>query len=861
MTYRLSYFAVAATGIIASLSIVSAAHAQMPGMRAATPADCAHMEKAFRGGGASTGGMDVRAMMAAMGCRPPDAPAPERTAATADCASFRQTLANFEGGDWLGPAPVEASRMLAGACRETAGSAAEQRARAGWLSFGEGRFAESADAFRDAAAQAPTDGARIRYTIERGKSLLAAGRAAEALGVVEKVLTELPAAAPEREPKRGISNMDEARADARREDQRRARIEQRIEVLVLLGVAHLNANDVPAALARLREAEKITQARAKAQGGAEMTQPLDDRYGASALAVALQRAGRTDEARAILERMVGGREQFIEVTEQLQQAMPFMQQTMSSLGFGGLFDSAQLNRSMGGVDSAKLMSGEVLGLPLACSLLEEIHVSANRAEMALEVAERCRGRALARTLANRAFQRNAPVSLPSQQEVDAYARQHRVSAAAASEALARERLSNPQAQAASLPATIVDMRRMAAERKATLVIYSIVYAPNRLPSRMPDRETGITIWVVAPEGTVAVRRRSFEGILPEGTLSLTSAALRAHDALGVPGRGAAAMTTAERGRPETKRATLDLKRFYRILVEPVEDLLPAQEGARLIFIPQGPLFLVPFAALENAQGAPLVARYSISMAPSLQTLALTGARRQASRTSGPALIVGNPTMPRYSPAPGQPPIVIAPLPGAEQEAQAIAALLKTSFLTGAAATKPAVLGRARDARFVHLATHGFLDDFADRGQQGANPNFRETPMESRAEGGIKTPGMLALAPSGTDSGMLTADEIAAATTGAELVVMSACGSGQGVINDDGVIGLSRAWMAAGAPSVMVSLWAIPDEPTRDLMVDFYRRLTAGSGKAEALRGAMLATRAKHPNPVNWAAFVLLGEPD
>jgi len=59
----------------------------------------------------------------------------------------------------------------------------------------------------------------------------------------------------------------------------------------------------------------------------------------------------------------------------------------------------------------------------------------------------------------------------------------------------------------------------------------------------------------------------------------------------------------------------------------------------------------------------------------------------------------------------------------------------------------------------------------------------------------------------------------------------------------------------------VSLWSIPDEPTRDLMVEFYRRLAGGSGKAEALRGAMLATRAQYPSPVNWAAFVLLGEPD
>ena len=134
-------------------------------------------------------------------------------------------------------------------------------------------------------------------------------------------------------------------------------------------------------------------------------------------------------------------------------------------------------------------------------------------------------------------------------------------------------------------------------------------------------------------------------------------------------------------------------------------------------------------------------------------------------------------------------------------------------------------------------------------------------FDQTAEGGAKTPGLLALAPSGSDSGMLTADEIAQSTTKAELVVMSACDSGRGAINDDGVIGLSRAWMAAGAPSVMVTLWTIPDDATKDLMVTFYQQLAAGTRKAEALRLAMLAARAKYPDPFNWAAFMLIGEPD
>jgi CHAT domain-containing protein/tetratricopeptide (TPR) repeat protein len=829
-------------GIVATAAIVVSAHAQViqlpPGTqgRGSAPAvDCKQLEEAYRsaGSGASAGGFDLRGLMALMGCRPPAEARQEKSAPTADCRIYRDVLADLEGvnSDWLGPLPVMAARALAERCGDTGASGVEQKARAGLLRFGEGRFSESAEAFRD-AAQATSDTERMRYIVEMGKSLLAAGRTNDAQKIFAGALTGVPAGSA-----------------------------MRVELLVLLGIVALETNDVPSALDRLLEAEKITQARAQAQRVEVTFNPAFYRH-APYLGMALQRAGRTDEARAILDRIIRGREQFVGMADQTQQMLPMMQQAMGSLGLGNLLNSPETTRGFANIETSKLMMGEILALNLACSLLEEINLGANLADNALEVAERCRGRALARLLANRAFHRIAAAALPSHAEIEAYARQHRMEYGKAGQELTKERMSNPQAEAASRPATIADIRRMAAERKATLVVYSIVYAPDRLPNRMPDRETGITIWVVAPEGSVAVRRKSFDGALPEGTLSLTSAALRAHEALGVPGRGASANPSTDRGQPRTNRAMLELRRFYRLLIEPVEDLLPAHEGARLLFVPQGPLFLVPFAALENSQGAPLIGRYSISVTPSLQTLALTAARRQASRATGPALIVGNPVMPRYSSAPGKPPIDIPPLPGAEEEATAIAKLLKTTPMTGAAATKATVMSRARDARFVHLATHGFLDDSFDQGQQGVNPNLREIMMlENRPDGGHKTPGMLALAPSGSDSGMLTADEIAQATTGAELVVMSACGSGQGAINDDGVIGLSRAWMAAGAPSVVVSLWAIPDEPTRDLMVELYRQLGEGRGKAEALRAAMLATRAKYPNPLNWAAFVLLGEPD
>ncbi|MEG4327997.1 CHAT domain-containing protein, partial [Microcoleus sp. herbarium5] len=94
---------------------------------------------------------------------------------------------------------------------------------------------------------------------------------------------------------------------------------------------------------------------------------------------------------------------------------------------------------------------------------------------------------------------------------------------------------------------------------------------------------------------------------------------------------------------------------------------------------------------------------------------------------------------------------------------------------------------------------------------------------------------------------------------AELVVLSACNTGRGKITGDGVLGLSRALISAGVPSIIVSLWLVPDEPTAELMAEFYRQLQLNPNKAQALRQAMLMTMKMHPTPQDWAAFTLIGE--
>ena len=95
---------------------------------------------------------------------------------------------------------------------------------------------------------------------------------------------------------------------------------------------------------------------------------------------------------------------------------------------------------------------------------------------------------------------------------------------------------------------------------------------------------------------------------------------------------------------------------------------------------------------------------------------------------------------------------------------------------------------------------------------------------------------------------------------AELAVLSACDTGRGRISGDGVIGLSRGYIAAGVPSIVVSLWPVSDQATMDLMSSFYKAMLAGADKAGALRAAMLETRKKFPDANAWAPFTIYGYP-
>jgi CHAT domain-containing protein len=378
--------------------------------------------------------------------------------------------------------------------------------------------------------------------------------------------------------------------------------------------------------------------------------------------------------------------------------------------------------------------------------------------------------------------------------------------------------------------SFADMQKVAAAQQSVLIEYSIV--------TVPDDMSLLYIWVMQPTGKLDFRQVP----LGDDSARLSELVRQSRESIGVRGRG---FVPPEPDLTET--ATTDkLRELHQLMIEPIADLLPSNPEQKVVFIPQGDLFLIPFPALINESGEHLIQQHTILTAPSIQVLDLT--RRQATASADNAsanltqlLAVGNPVMPEVWNPEKATVTQLSSLMGAEREARAVADFFNTEALLGAEATEQVVKQQIGNARIVHLATHGLLE--------------YGTPEES----GVRdVPGAIALTPTQDEDGLLTSAEILELDLQADLVVLSACDTGLGTITGDGVIGLSRSLIAAGAPSVIVSLWSIPDAPTADLMTEFYRQRQQGKDKAQALRQAMLITMESHPNPVDWAAFTLIG---
>ncbi|XP_068727947.1 tetratricopeptide repeat protein 28-like [Montipora capricornis] len=270
-----------------------------------------------------------------------------------------------------------------------------------------------------------------------------------------------------------------------------------------------------------------------------------------------------------------------------------------------------------------------------------------------------------------------------------------------------------------------------------------------------------------------------------------------------------------------------LQSLYDVLISPIADLL---QGDDLIFVPDGPFCLAPYSALSDS--------VRIRTVPSLSALKLIASAPNVFNNKSKALLVGDPCLKEITWGTGGP--MSKQLPCAKKEVEMIGNLLHTTPLTGENATKAEVLKRMKSVALIHIAAHGD-DEF---GEIVLAPNPDRTSRIPKEE-----------------DYMLTMSDVQAVRLQAKLVVLSCCHSGQGEVKSEGVVGIARAFLCAGARSVLVSLWAIDDEATLLFMNSFYHYLADRKSASLALHHAMKSLRdtERYSAIKYWAPFVLIGD--
>ncbi len=337
----------------------------------------------------------------------------------------------------------------------------------------------------------------------------------------------------------------------------------------------------------------------------------------------------------------------------------------------------------------------------------------------------------------------------------------------------------------------------------------------------------------------------------------------------------------------------DVKRRARAVDQKVFQPLRPLLGkiTQLLISPDGNLNLVPFVALLDERGRYAIERYSISYLASGRDLL----RLQVDRESrnGP-LVVANPAFGKRakvdagrrsqpskkdeSAASAFREFYFSPLPYTAQEGDVLRELMPGSILlTGEQATKTE-LSQISSPALLHIATHGFFLEDSQMLSAGGGRGYQESSDDpdrmirqmERSGISIENPLLrsgLALAGANEhkqeDNGILTALEVTGLNLwGTKLVVLSACDTGIGdVKNGDGVHGLRRALVLAGAETQVMSLWAVSDKGTRELMISYYHLLQQGEGRGEALRQVQLEMlkKANRQHPYYWASFIQSGE--
>lgn len=320
--------------------------------------------------------------------------------------------------------------------------------------------------------------------------------------------------------------------------------------------------------------------------------------------------------------------------------------------------------------------------------------------------------------------------------------------------------------------------------------------------------------------------------------------------------------------------------LYKRIFQPIAGALGSTQ--RLFIAPDSEIALIPFDALHDGNRF-LVDAMNITYLNSgkellprtYEVVPSTIVAVMADPDFGESPLKGNDRRQRSPPNPTTraelDKLLWTSLPATRKEADFIKSLYPQAFVYLKAAANKETLMSMKAPGVFHIATHAyffeapssFSANLADRGLQILeDPN---SPLQSLPTNPLLLSGLVLSRPKDSDKttggALVTALELASLNLwGTQLVVLSACNTGQGTSKPgQGVMGLRRSLSAAGAETLVTSLWKVDDETTRELMENYYQKLFDGRGRAAALRDAMRTLRMKYPHPHFWAPFIAIGK--
>jgi CHAT domain-containing protein len=442
------------------------------------------------------------------------------------------------------------------------------------------------------------------------------------------------------------------------------------------------------------------------------------------------------------------------------------------------------------------------------------------------------------------------------------------------------------------------IRKIAAREQATIVYYSTVASND-------DKK--LFAWVIQPSGDILFKEIALSSLNSSSLGSVVNSTVVAASSFVNRGRQTTSRIQAVRSLRsqsyERQRNSVEdffieestqaqrLQYLHSLLIKPIEDLLPNNSESDVIFIPQGELTVVPFAALRDADGRYLIEKHTIRTAYSFANLKRPIKRIRKMPKGKEVLMVGNPDAPDLTYNNGSV-HALPKLPYAQVEAVEISNSLSGNWFIKDAASLKRIAPFLADAKIIHFAAHGLSNYSSHREfmliQRLEGDENNSLHIEQPVTGGglvdssllykvwyeqkspetrwqviqtrLSLPGAIALAES-----LLTAEQILSMRLKADLVVLSACNTAQGVNTESGVLGLPFAFGLAGVPKATVALWSVPDESTKLLMSEFYSAMNRNSSSnkdanpAKSLREAMLKVQkqSSFSDPIHWAGFTVM----